>query len=580
MIEDVELLRRYADGHANEAFAELVQRRIGLVYAVALRHTNHAQLAEEVTQSVFTDLARKARVLSQRPTLIGWLHRSAQFAASDAVRSERRRKQREQESHAMQQIEREGQEPHWESNRPLLDELLAAMGEGDRDALMLRYYEGLGFAEIGDRLRLNENTARMRTERALERLRSALTRRGVTSTAMVLAMGLAESTAGAVPAQFAGAVSATAVAEAANLGTVAGIIVLMSTPKIITGAAALIALASLGVAVFEAQQEHQTDNEIAALRNERDLLRGQLASSRTPSTAPKASPAGTGDPAGVPSFSSSPADEFRRKADATWGPDSPITIALSSPEARAAFIDQEVLRTKLKFARFFSETGLSTAQQEAFLAQVKTMAQDMLALHEAFLARGVGPLNPPQDPALLFEFLSGEDKVLFDYEEGMRSSVGDAISRQVDSYVRTIPDWTTVENLATRLTATDSPLTTAQARELVRLLQDNPPRPGSPPSPENTLNGRYIPEAKLGPGILNPMRITGAIVFPNRLTGESLATDAAIARTAGLLSGPQLAALRELQSSQADRLILAPEEKTGATMEQAQEFYQKLQKAR
>lgn len=580
MTDDVELLRRYAGGNANEAFAELVQRRIGLVYAVALRHTNHAQLAEDVTQSVFTDLARKAGPLSQHLTLIGWLHRSAQFAASDAVRSERRRKQREQESHAMQQIEREGHEPHWEANRPLLDELLASMGESDRDALMLRYYEGLGFAEIGDRLRLNENTARMRTERALERLRSALTRRGVTSTASVLALGLAEGAAGAVPAQFAGAVSATAVAEAARLGTVTGIFTLMSTPKIVIGTAAVIALAGLGIAVFETRQGRQTGKEIAALRNERDLLRGQLAPSRAQAPAPKTSQVSTGGPAGVPSNLASPADEFRRKADATWGPDSPVTIALNGPEARAAFIEQEVLRTKLKFTRFFSETGLSTAQQEAFLAQVKTMAQDMLALHEAFLARGVGPLNPPQDPALLFEFLSGEDKVLFDYEQGMRSTVGDDVSRQVDSYVRTIPDWTTVENLATRLTATDSPLTTAQARELVRLLQDNPPRPGPQPSPENTLNGRYIPEAKLGPGILNPMRITGAIVFPNRLTGESLVTDAAIARTAGLLSGPQLAALRELQSSQANRLILAPEEKTGATMEQAQEFYQKLQKTR
>src|SRR4051812_31665999 len=94
--EDSDLLRRYADSGSEAAFAELVQRRIGLVYSVALRHTRgDRHRAEDATQAVFTDLARKAATLSQRPVLAGWLYRSAQFAASALVRAEQRRLARE-----------------------------------------------------------------------------------------------------------------------------------------------------------------------------------------------------------------------------------------------------------------------------------------------------------------------------------------------------------------------------------------------------------------------------------------------------------------------------------------------------
>src|SRR3954463_6968618 len=111
MTEDAELLRRYAEEKSEQAFAELVQRRIGLVYSVARRHTHDTHRAEEVTQAVFTALARKASALAQRPVLVGWLYRSAQFAASDAVRAERRRQAREQAAYTMQELTRRGTEP-------------------------------------------------------------------------------------------------------------------------------------------------------------------------------------------------------------------------------------------------------------------------------------------------------------------------------------------------------------------------------------------------------------------------------------------------------------------------------------
>jgi DNA-directed RNA polymerase specialized sigma24 family protein len=95
MTVDAELLDRYVRLNSEGAFAELVQRHINLVYSAALRQVaGDAHLAEDVTQSVFGDLARKAAALAQRQELTGWLYTSTHFAASKAVRAERRRRVR------------------------------------------------------------------------------------------------------------------------------------------------------------------------------------------------------------------------------------------------------------------------------------------------------------------------------------------------------------------------------------------------------------------------------------------------------------------------------------------------------
>jgi RNA polymerase sigma factor (sigma-70 family) len=104
---DSELLRRFAEEHFEEAFAELVSRRLALVYSAALRQVGgDAHRAEDVTQEVFIDLARKARSLSRHPALIGWLYTSTHFAAAKLIRTEQRRARREQEAIAMHTIPR------------------------------------------------------------------------------------------------------------------------------------------------------------------------------------------------------------------------------------------------------------------------------------------------------------------------------------------------------------------------------------------------------------------------------------------------------------------------------------------
>ena len=163
MKPDHELLREYAKARSEEAFAELVKRHINLVHSAALRQVgDDAHLAHDVAQSVFTDLARKAASLSNRESLVGWLYSSVHFAASKIVRTETRRREREE------QFMRES--PHdpaadadWQKLRPTLDAAMHGLNETDREAVLLRYFENRPYAEVGVKLGVNwENTARMR----------------------------------------------------------------------------------------------------------------------------------------------------------------------------------------------------------------------------------------------------------------------------------------------------------------------------------------------------------------------------------------------------------------------------------
>src|SRR5580765_3357926 len=151
---DDELLRRYADDKSEDAFAELVRRHLDLVYSAALRQVNgDAHLAQDVAQMVFTELSRKAASLSHRPVLTGWLYTCAHFCAAKAVRTERRRHSREQESQAMQELlDNHGPEPDWEKVRPVLDQVMVELSEPDREAILMRYFEKRPLGEIGQRL--------------------------------------------------------------------------------------------------------------------------------------------------------------------------------------------------------------------------------------------------------------------------------------------------------------------------------------------------------------------------------------------------------------------------------------------
>src|SRR5215467_8580658 len=94
--DDLKLLREYAEKGSEQAFAELVHRHLDLVYSAALRQVHSPQLAEEVAQSVFTDLSRSAKRMKPGTVLTAWLYQVTRRTAVDVVRRESRRQLREQ----------------------------------------------------------------------------------------------------------------------------------------------------------------------------------------------------------------------------------------------------------------------------------------------------------------------------------------------------------------------------------------------------------------------------------------------------------------------------------------------------
>lgn len=271
MLTDAEMLQRYARERDERAFADLVQRHLGVVYGAALRRTGgRAHLAEEIAQKVFTDLARKAAGLSHHPSLTGWLYRSTRYAAIDAVRHELRGQKLSQSLAAMPDTN-PPPETHveWERMRPVLDEAMDQLPEPDREAMLLRYFEGLSYAEVGARMHLSENAARMRLERAQEKLRGHLGRRGVTSTTAALGLLLANQALAAAPAGL--AVSVTSVALAGAPATSAVVTFLLMS-KITAPALSAVLVAGVTALVWTSVVPSVSAEELAAVRAENARL--------------------------------------------------------------------------------------------------------------------------------------------------------------------------------------------------------------------------------------------------------------------------------------------------------------------
>src|SRR5437870_8587343 len=185
-----------------------------MVFSAARRMVGDSCLAEEVAQGVFTTLAQKASAIASPQVVSGWLYNTTRHLAMHAVRTEQRRRVREQAAAAMQITDSDA-----ERITEHLEPAKAELEAGERDLLVLRYLENRSLRQVGDELGISEDAARMRVNRALERLRTMLGREGIGVTSVLLATTLSSSTAPAVPAGLGAAITATALAGIAAATT-------------------------------------------------------------------------------------------------------------------------------------------------------------------------------------------------------------------------------------------------------------------------------------------------------------------------------------------------------------------------
>ncbi len=275
MTDGRQLLREYAEKGSESAFRELVNRYVDLVYSTARRLLNgDAHLAEDVTQTVFADLARQARALSKDVLLGGWLHRHTCYVASNLIRRERRRQAREQETIEMNTLQPDAHQTAAEL-APLLDEAINQLGSSDRAAITLRYFEHCDLRAIGDALGSSEDAAQKRVSRALEKLRTILLKRGVAVPAAALAMALATEAVTAAPAGLAASVSMAAVAgAAAGTGAVFNLIHVMTLTKLKAGVLCAVVLGAGTTLVLQHQSNASLREENRALHRQNEQFTG------------------------------------------------------------------------------------------------------------------------------------------------------------------------------------------------------------------------------------------------------------------------------------------------------------------
>jgi RNA polymerase sigma factor (sigma-70 family) len=253
-VNDIQLLREYASRNSEAAFETLVARHLNLVYSAAMRQVGEPVLAGEVTQTVFIILARKAHALSNRTIVSGWLYRTTRLVAGRALRSEFRRRKREQEA---AQMKPEQSEADWQQIAPLLDEAMERLGDKDRNAIILRFFQGKNLREIGAALGTNESAAQKRVARAIEKLRGFFNQRGIVMPAVVLGATLSGHAVQSAPTEVATLATAGLKAAAASPTTINltnGTLDLMAWTKIkiaaLAGVVALLGVAGTGYLLF------------------------------------------------------------------------------------------------------------------------------------------------------------------------------------------------------------------------------------------------------------------------------------------------------------------------------------------
>jgi len=414
MTEDAELLSSYAAEQSEAAFAELTRRHVDLVHSAALRLMNgdlHA--AQDVTQQVFTEVARQAKRLARHPALVGWLYTTTRLMASRMNRTEQRRQAREQEANMLNQLLHDDTPPvDWNRLRPVIEDAMHELDDGDRHAVLLRYFQNKTLNEVGAALNLTENAARMCVDRALDKLRGKLARHGITTTAAALAAVVAANAVQAAPAGLAATISAATVAgsavQASTLIIATKAIVMTTLQKTIVAAALA---AAVGTGIYAVHQGAQLRGQIRSLKEQQAPMTAQIQQlQRERDAATKRAAALTEE---LASAKKNPAEVLKlrgevgalRQEKAIAGSQSAINKITANPETRKALRDQQKMGMTALYADLAKRLNLTpdqTGQLNDLLADHVMDSIDLItqALHDKDTRGQIDQLFANQDSAL------------------------------------------------------------------------------------------------------------------------------------------------------------------------------------
>jgi RNA polymerase sigma factor (sigma-70 family) len=264
---DDELFRIFLTTGEESPFAELVRRHLGLVHSAAMRITCQPGLAEEVSQLVFIKLARVRSPLATGLSIVTWLHRTTRSTAIDLVRAETRRRKREITAAALAM---EQTAIPWDEISPILDDVINKLPEDERHAVLCRFFEGQSHADIARSLGLSQDAVRMRASRALEKIRTMLGKKGITTTASALALALPSHVFAAPPIGLPSTVASTALASITYSAPMITIGILTMTKKTAITITALLIASAGTVAYLKLQPAPATAHSGDLLR--KDLL--------------------------------------------------------------------------------------------------------------------------------------------------------------------------------------------------------------------------------------------------------------------------------------------------------------------
>jgi len=381
---DLELLSQYARQNSEDAFAELVRRHLNLVYSAALRQVRLPQLAEEVAQAAFTKLARHALTFPPDTILSAWLYRVTRNEAIDCLRREARRQLRE---HAAFEMHAMNASDDWARIEPLLDEAMLALDESDRTAVLLRYFEGKSFREVGQAIGASDDTAQKRVSRAIDRLRAYFAGRGVPVATSGLAALIQASAVQGAPAGLGAAIASGALlgsGAAAAAGAALPILVMTTTQKLAVATALVLAA---GAGWYHTHQ-------ISRLNEENSRLQAQVA----------------------------PLAEQMSELERSLRDAAGRITALSNENARLTRNSADLLKLRAAHTQLQQEAG---AASDPFVQQALDWKQKATTLRQLFAER---PDQRIPELALLSDdqWLNVAKEASFDTDQGVRKALSQA----------------------------------------------------------------------------------------------------------------------------------------------------------